>query len=237
MNRHEHPTDAAVRRLPLDSDEQVRLLSDRDAKQALFQEITAMPTEAPAPERDRTRIPKRRLVTVAATAALTVLTGTIAIASGAFNTENTPGVPVREMGNFTEVVEPYRSDFVFAPHRSFDEAVAAIDANSADDSAQMAEDGMTDMVGIAATCSWLDYWRTATLNGNDGAAAEAIEHINAARNWPRALVNAEFFSTQLSRYDAAMRAGDVTFVTWNRPFDRIPVTHHDPRRRASRIAS
>lgn len=44
MNRREHPTDKYVRRLPLVSDEQAALLSNRSAKQALFEEITTMPT-------------------------------------------------------------------------------------------------------------------------------------------------------------------------------------------------
>lgn len=64
MKRREQTTDEYVRRLPLVSDEQVRLLSDSDAKQALFQEITAMTTYAQtAPA--RARVPRRTLVLAA----------------------------------------------------------------------------------------------------------------------------------------------------------------------------
>lgn len=86
MNRHEHPTDAAVRRLPLDSDEQVRLRSDRDAKQALFQEVTRMPvelSEAPTAPTQRPRLPRRSLVLVATLASLSVaaIAGAVAMFS------------------------------------------------------------------------------------------------------------------------------------------------------------
>ncbi len=69
MNRRERITDEYLRRLPLVSDEQLRLLSDRDAKQALFQEITTMTTHthlAPA----RVRAPRRTLVLAGVVVAL-----------------------------------------------------------------------------------------------------------------------------------------------------------------------
>lgn len=70
MNRREHPTDKYVRRLPLVSDEQAALLSNRSAKQALFEEITTMPTTpdtvppAAAQTSAGQRVPRRTLVLV-----------------------------------------------------------------------------------------------------------------------------------------------------------------------------
>lgn len=74
MNRHGHTTDTYVRRLPLVSDEQVRLLSDSDAKQALFEEITTMTidTRTAPPAQDHARVPRRTFVLAAAVALLSV---------------------------------------------------------------------------------------------------------------------------------------------------------------------
>lgn len=75
MNRHEHPTDEYVRRLPLVSDEQARLLSDRDAKQALFQEITHMPPQlVDRPTATGRRMPRRTFVLAATLAVLSLAT-------------------------------------------------------------------------------------------------------------------------------------------------------------------
>lgn len=83
MNRHEHPTDVAVRRLPLVSDEHVRL--PRDAKQALFQEITTMPVEAAAPTMSpqRARPPRRSLVLAATLGSLSIaaIAGAVVLSS------------------------------------------------------------------------------------------------------------------------------------------------------------
>lgn len=68
MTRREHPTEEYVRRLPLVSDEQAAVLSDRSAKQALFEEITTLPTTtdtppaAPTQPPARHRMPRRSLV-------------------------------------------------------------------------------------------------------------------------------------------------------------------------------
>ena len=90
MNRPEHPTDAAVRRLQLDSDERVHLLSDRDAKQALFQEITRMPVDLSEPTTSpipRTRVPRRSLVLVATLASVSA--GAVAGAVALFSSSST----------------------------------------------------------------------------------------------------------------------------------------------------
>lgn len=76
MNRHEHTTDEYVRRLPLVSDEQARLLSDSDAKQALFQEITSMTTDtqtAPTRPSARDRVPRRTFALAAAIMTLSLV--------------------------------------------------------------------------------------------------------------------------------------------------------------------
>lgn len=223
-----HNIDKAIAGLePIDRDRLLSTWSDSEAKRALFQEITTMPAKSPAPSSRIAlgRAPKRRLVTIAVAVGATVLTGTLAIAAGGFNTENTPGAPEETMGQFVETVEPYRDAFEFAPHRSFDEAVAAIDAASDDDQTSMAVEGMTDMVGFAALCSWLDYWRTATIDGDENAAATAIQSVEAAREWPWALVNTTFVG---DRYMAAMRAGDVTYVTWELGLNCLPAMTEVP---------
>ena len=84
MNRSDHPTDAAVRRLQLDSDEHVGLLSDRDAKQALFQEITRVPVDVAEPSTSsapRARGPRRSTVVVATLASLSfaAIAGAVAL--------------------------------------------------------------------------------------------------------------------------------------------------------------
>lgn len=89
MSHHGHPTDDAVRRLPLVDDERVRLLSDDRAKQALFQEITSMPTQTtdrPATSQ-RARAPRRRLVLAATATSLGLAAA--AGASGLFSHSST----------------------------------------------------------------------------------------------------------------------------------------------------
>lgn len=75
-------TNEAVRRLPLVSDEQAGLLSDRQAREALFEEITSMPTSTlhrPAAPPSSAR---RRAKTVLASMGAAV--GTVAIAATAW---------------------------------------------------------------------------------------------------------------------------------------------------------
>lgn len=83
MNRHEHPTDAAVTRLPLASDEQARLRSDPAAKQALFQEIVRMPLEAPS------TLPTARRAGVLAAAVGTLSVAAVAGAVALFSSDTT----------------------------------------------------------------------------------------------------------------------------------------------------
>lgn len=73
MTRHSHPTDD-VRRLPLVTDEQVHHLADPQAKQALFEEITAQPADsgAEAPSSHRGGVPRRSMVLAAALACLSL---------------------------------------------------------------------------------------------------------------------------------------------------------------------
>jgi hypothetical protein len=73
-------TDEAVRRLPLPSDEQASLLSDRRAREALFEEIIAMPTttlhRAAAPSRQAPRRRKPLLASIGAGVAIFGVAGT-----------------------------------------------------------------------------------------------------------------------------------------------------------------
>lgn len=83
MSRHEHPTDRYVRGLPLVSDEQLRSLSDSEAKQALFEEIITMDTDTKAlPATSGGRYSRRTIVLVATLALLSfAAVGTAAVYS------------------------------------------------------------------------------------------------------------------------------------------------------------
>ncbi len=83
MTGHEKHIDEAVRRLPLVTDEQARLLSDTHAKQALFEEITRMPTDTLEPTSPtRTPMPRRTLLVTAVLTTLAIATA--GWATGAF---------------------------------------------------------------------------------------------------------------------------------------------------------
>jgi hypothetical protein len=76
VNRRDHRIDAYVRRLPLISDQQVRLQSDDTVKEWLFQEVTAVPVDTASPRRTRSPrrapTPRRTLVLVALLTMLTL---------------------------------------------------------------------------------------------------------------------------------------------------------------------
>lgn len=77
MNRHQHPTDLHVRRLPLATDDDARRLSDDDAKQALFEDIVSQPIPAdPGGSSDggKVRLSRRAFVLVAALTAVSLAT-------------------------------------------------------------------------------------------------------------------------------------------------------------------
>ncbi|MDP8929814.1 MAG: hypothetical protein M3O70_14895 [Actinomycetota bacterium] len=109
MKRREHPTDEYVRGLPLLSDEQARLLSDSDAKQALFQEILTMPADnrarpAPSPAR-----PQRRSVVLAAMIA--TLTFAAVGAAAYFNSvETTTAVACHMADGSVSVIDAVSGD-------------------------------------------------------------------------------------------------------------------------------
>lgn len=73
-------TNDAVRRLPLPSDEQARLLSDHQAREALFEEIISMPTTtapgAPAPRSSNRRRGRTVLATMGAAFGTVAVAGT-----------------------------------------------------------------------------------------------------------------------------------------------------------------
>ena len=67
MNRHQHPTDLYVRRLPLVTDEQAARMSDEQTRQHLFDEITTQPVETDGrADGARVRLSRRTFVLVAA---------------------------------------------------------------------------------------------------------------------------------------------------------------------------
>jgi hypothetical protein len=75
-------TNEAVRRLPLVSDEQAGLLSDYPAREALFEEITSMPTSTLHPPAAPPSSARRRATTVLASMGAAV--GTVAVAGTAW---------------------------------------------------------------------------------------------------------------------------------------------------------
>ena len=78
---NEHPTDDFVRRaVGVDDEAVASTWSASEAKKALFQEITAMPTEAPDCQPTRQRFTVRRLALVAAVGVMTVGTAVMAVA-------------------------------------------------------------------------------------------------------------------------------------------------------------
>lgn len=103
----EHPVDDLVRRaVGIDEDAVASEWSASEAKQALLQEITAMPTdtELTEPRSVRSRLTARRLIVVAAVATMTVATAVMAVADrGPFDD------PVREACE-PAVGENYPSD-------------------------------------------------------------------------------------------------------------------------------
>jgi hypothetical protein len=113
VNRKHHETDDLIRRLPLRSDADAARLSDTTAKQALFEEIVAMPTTALPPEvaaPGPARARRRRSSVVAAAAALatTAAAGTAwAVFGGATDTTAT-GCYISE--NSVSVVDAVTGD-------------------------------------------------------------------------------------------------------------------------------
>ena len=95
MNRKHDMTDDLIRRLPLLSDADAARLSDPTAKQALFEEIVAMPTTMMRPEVAPTSPPRQRrrrpaLVVAVAAFATTAAAGTAwAVFGGATDTTAT----------------------------------------------------------------------------------------------------------------------------------------------------
>ncbi len=99
MTPPEHSIHDYLRRLPLLSDEQAWLLSDRQSKQTLFQQITTMPTEpmttsAPA----QRRVPRRPLA-MASTLVAALALAMLALASGMIPNTAPAAYAVREMPN------------------------------------------------------------------------------------------------------------------------------------------
>lgn len=111
MNRREHPTDEYVRGLPLVSDEQARLLSDSDARQALFQEIVAMPTDTRSPPTPgRTRLPRRTVVLAATIATLTFAAVGAAAYFNSVQIQTTTGVACRTADGSVSVIDAVSGD-------------------------------------------------------------------------------------------------------------------------------
>ncbi len=174
------------------------------------------------------RAPRRARVVAALAATLVIPTGALAIASGGYLGEDSPGAVHRPMADLAEVVRTGGADIPFAPHRSLDDAVVAwVTAFDADET--MATDGMIDMAADAAVCSWMDQWRTATLSGDGVSASEALRVVEDARGWPWwSLVNKESAYDRLGSHVRAMETRDVDHVTYVLGLNCLPAMTDAP---------
>lgn len=179
MRHHDRTFDAIGRLDPIDGARLSASWEESDAKQALAQEITAMPpTTRPVTDPTPTvRIPRRRLVVVTAVAVL-MFSAVGVGANGLFSRtsyDDTRQIPARDI---PAAIDRIGADVPLPPGGNFERLKVVAKQGGA-----QSERGLAGTLAFNAACQWYAHWYDTHTGGQPAAAASAVETMRQMPTW------------------------------------------------------